>query len=115
MDVLRTPDERFEGLAGFAFPPNYLEWNGLRIHYLDEGPRDGQPVLLLHGEPTWSYLYAGVIPALVAEGYRCIAPDHVGFGRSDKVVDDAWCRTGADPSACARPWTCPSASRGSSC
>jgi haloalkane dehalogenase len=90
MDILRTPDERFEGLNGFPFRPHYLEWQGLRIHYLDEGPRDGRPLLLVHGEPTWSYLYAGVIPRLVAAGHRCIAPDHVGFGRSDKVVDDGW-------------------------
>jgi haloalkane dehalogenase len=87
--ALRTPDERF-ALPGFAFRPHYLDWNGLRVHYLDEGPRDGRPLLLLHGEPTWSYLYAGVIPALVAEGFRCIAPDHVGFGRSDKVAADSW-------------------------
>jgi haloalkane dehalogenase len=90
MEILRTPDERFENLPGFSFAPHYLDWNGLRVHYLDEGPRDGQPVLLLHGEPTWCALYAGVIPRLSAAGYRCIAPDHIGFGRSDKVVDDAW-------------------------
>ena len=90
MQALRTPDARFEGLPGFGFAPHYLDWNGLRVHYLDEGPRDGQPVLLLHGEPTWSALYAGVFPRFAAAGYRCIAPDHVGFGRSDKVVDDEW-------------------------
>ena len=89
-EILRTPDERFEKLPGSSFAPHYLDWNGLRVHYLDEGPRGGQPVLLLHGEPTWSHLYAGVIPALVAAGYRCIAPDHVGFGRSDKPADDGW-------------------------
>lgn len=90
MESLRTPDERFDGLPGFDLAPHYLDWNGLRVHYLDEGPRSGQPVLLVHGEPTWSYLYAGVIRRLAAAGYRCIAPDHVGFGRSDKVIDDAW-------------------------
>lgn len=88
-EVLRTPDERFE-LPGFAYRPHYFEWNGLRVHYLDEGPRAGRPMLLLHGEPTWSYLYAGVIPPLVAAGFRCIAPDHVGFGRSDKIAEDDW-------------------------
>lgn len=90
MEILRTPDERFERLPGEAFRPNYLDWQGLRVHYLDEGPRDARPVLLVHGEPTYSHLYAGIIPRLVEAGYRCIAPDHVGFGRSDKVVEDAW-------------------------
>jgi haloalkane dehalogenase len=89
-EVLRTPDPRFEGLPGRSSAPHYLEWDGLRVHYLDEGPRGGPPVLLLHGEPTWSRLYAGVTPRLAAAGYRCIAYDHVGFGRSDKVVDDDW-------------------------
>jgi haloalkane dehalogenase len=89
-DAVRTPDERFEGLPGFDFAPHYLDWNGLRMHYLDEGPRDAPVFLLMHGEPSWSYLYAGVIPALVAAGYRCIAPDYIGFGRSDKVVADDW-------------------------
>lgn len=85
--MLRTPDERF---TDFPLAPHYLDWDGLRVHYLDEGPRDGTPLLLVHGEPTWSALYAGVIPRLAAAGYRCIAPDHIGFGRSDKVVDDDW-------------------------
>jgi haloalkane dehalogenase len=88
--VHRTPDAAFEGLADFPFPPNYLEWDGLRTHYLDEGPRDGPVALLMHGEPTWSYLYRRMIPGLVAAGYRCIAPDHIGFGRSDKVLEDDW-------------------------
>lgn len=90
MDIYRTPDAAFEGLADFPFAPNYLEWDGLRTHYLDEGPKDGPVALLLHGEPTWSYLYRKMIPPLVAAGYRCIAPDHIGFGRSDKVTDDKW-------------------------
>jgi haloalkane dehalogenase len=90
MDVYRTPDAAFEGLADFPFAPNYLEWDGLRTHYLDEGPKDGPVALLLHGEPTWSYLYRKMIPPLVAAGYRCVAPDHIGFGRSDKVTDDKW-------------------------
>lgn len=88
MDVLRTPDERFAGLSGFPFEPNYIDVPGegatLRIHYLDEGPRDAAPVLLLHGEPSWSYLYRKMIPILASAGNRVIAPDLVGFGRSDK-------------------------------
>ena len=93
MDVLRTPDERFEGLPGYAFAPHYVEIPAgdadqpdqtLRLHHLDEGPADGEVVLLLHGEPSWSYLYRHMIPVLVDAGLRCIAPDLVGFGRSDK-------------------------------
>lgn len=87
---IRTPDHHFEGLPDFPFAPHYLAWNGLRLHYLDEGPRDGPVALMLHGEPTWCYLYRKMIPPLVAAGYRCIAPDYIGFGRSDKVIDDAW-------------------------
>ena len=84
--VLRTPDERFANLPGFDFVPRYATIDGFRVHYLDEGPRDGEPILLLHGEPTWSYLYRKMIPVLVGAGYRCIVPDLVGFGRSDKPV-----------------------------
>ena len=84
MDVLRTPDDRFEGLAGYAFTPHYIEDDGVRIHYVDEGPADAAPVLFLHGEPSWSYLYRTMIPILVRAGHRCVAPDLVGFGRSDK-------------------------------
>jgi haloalkane dehalogenase len=83
VDAYRTPDERFEGLPGFPFEPHYLEQDGLRLHYLDEG--SGPPVLLLHGEPTWSYLYRKVIPELVP-GARALAPDYFGFGRSDKPL-----------------------------
>jgi haloalkane dehalogenase len=83
MEAYRTPDERFDGLPGYRFPPRYLDYNGLRLHYLDEG--DGPPVLLLHGEPTWSYLYRTVIPEL-APTCRAIAPDYLGFGRSDKPL-----------------------------
>lgn len=87
MDVLRTPDERFTGLPEFDFDPHYVDvpagdGSTLRVHHLDEG--DGPVVLLMHGEPTWSYLYRHVIPPLVDAGFRCIAPDLVGFGRSDK-------------------------------
>ena len=89
-NVFRTPNDAFASLPGFSFAPHYLEWNGLRTHYLDEGPQEGPVALLLHGEPTWSYLYRHMIPPLVAAGYRCIAPDHIGFGKSDKVTDDDW-------------------------
>lgn len=89
MDVLRTPDSRFDGLAEFPFEPHYAEvptgdGGSLRIHYLDEGPADGEVVLLLHGEPSWSYLYRRMVPVLVEAGLRVVAPDLVGFGRSDK-------------------------------
>lgn len=88
---VRTPDANFEGLADFPFEPHYATvTDGLRMHYVDEGPADGPVALLLHGMPTWSYLYRDVIPPLVRAGYRCIAPDHIGFGRSDKVTDPAW-------------------------
>jgi haloalkane dehalogenase len=84
MEILRTPDERFAALPGYPFAPHWLEHDGLRIHYVDEGPRDAAPVLLLHGEPSWSYLYRKMIPPITAAGHRAIAPDLVGFGRSDK-------------------------------
>ena len=84
MEILRTPDDRFAGLPGYPFQPHYVEVDGLRIHVVDEGPRDGQPVLMLHGEPSWSYLYRKMVPPIVAAGHRAVAPDLVGFGRSDK-------------------------------
>jgi haloalkane dehalogenase len=89
MKVLRTPDERFTGLADWPYAPRYatvLDADGtaLRLAYVDEGPTDGAPVLLLHGEPSWSYLYRRIIADLVAKGHRVIAPDLIGFGRSDK-------------------------------
>lgn len=94
MKALRTPDERFAGLPGWSFDPHYLEvadgeGGSLRIHYVDEGPRDAQPVLMLHGEPSWSYLYRKMIPGIVAAGYRAVAPDLIGFGRSDKPSEQA--------------------------
>ena len=88
--MLRTPDTNFDGLADFAFEPHYLDIDGLRMHYVDEGAPEAPVALLVHGMPTWSYLYRHMIPPLVAAGYRCIAPDHIGFGRSDKVTDPAW-------------------------
>jgi len=92
MKTLRTPDERFAGLPDFAFEPHYLDINDgdggtLRVHYLDEGPADAAPVLLMHGEPSWSFLYRHMIPVLVAAGHRVVAPDLVGFGRSDKPTE----------------------------
>ena len=89
MKVLRTPESRFEGLADWPFAPHYVDIRGpgdvaLRMAYVDEGPRDGAPVLLMHGEPSWSYLYRQIIPRLVAQGHRVLAPDLIGFGRSDK-------------------------------
>jgi haloalkane dehalogenase len=89
MKILRTPDDRFSNLPDFPFQPRYREvrdpgGDTLRIHYLDEGAPGAAPVLLMHGEPSWCFLYRKVIPALAAKGYRAIAPDLVGFGRSDK-------------------------------
>ena len=94
MKALRTPDDRFAGLPDFPFPPHYVEVDDgdgdggkLRVHYLDEGPHDGATVLLMHGEPSWCFLYRKMIPVLTAAGLRCVAPDLVGFGRSDKPVE----------------------------
>jgi haloalkane dehalogenase len=87
-DVFRTPDERFAGLPGYGFAPHYVDQDGLRMHYVDEGA--GAPVLLLHGEPTWSFLYRRVVPPLLAGGSRVVAPDYFGFGRSDKPTDARW-------------------------
>lgn len=86
-DAVRTPDSRFANLADYDFEPNYVEVSGYRIHYVDEGPRDGQTVLLMHGQPSWSYLYRHMIPLLSDAGYRVIAPDNIGFGKSDKPVN----------------------------
>jgi haloalkane dehalogenase len=84
MTALRTPDSCFENLPGYDFSPNYLDVDNLRMHYVDEGPRDGPVVLLLHGEPSWSYLYRTMIPPLREASMRVIAPDLIGFGKSDK-------------------------------
>ena len=84
--VLRTPDERFENLKDYPYKPNYMMIDGLRIHYLDEGPKDANPIFLLHGEPAWSYLFRKMIPILTAQGHRVIVPDCVGFGKSDKFI-----------------------------
>jgi haloalkane dehalogenase len=85
MQLLRTPDERFASLPDFPFEPRFAEvGDGIRVAYVDEGPSDAAPVLLLHGEPSWSFLYRKMIPALAEAGHRVVAPDLVGFGRSDK-------------------------------
>lgn len=84
MELLRTPDERFENLLDYPFEPHYIEIEGIRIHYVDEGPKDAEVVLLMHGEPTFSFAYRHMIPILAKSGLRAIAPDLVGFGRSDK-------------------------------
>jgi haloalkane dehalogenase len=87
MEILRTPDARFENLPDYPFAPKYADIAGLRMHYVDEGPRDADPVLMLHGEPTWSFLYRTMIPVIAAAGHRAVAPDFIGFGRSDKPSD----------------------------
>ena len=86
---MRTPDARFAHLPGFAYAPRYLEWRGLRAHYVDEG-QGARTFLCLHGEPTWSYLYRRMIPPFLGRGARVVAPDFIGFGRSDKPEDDAF-------------------------
>jgi len=92
MTALRTPDEHFASLPDFPYAPHYLEdlmgFEGLRLHFVDEGPPSDPVALCLHGQPTWSYLYRRMIPPLIAAGYRVIAPDFFGFGRSDKPVDE---------------------------
>lgn len=94
MKSVRTPDDRFADLPDFPFAPHYAEVDDgeggtLRVHFLDEGPADAAPVLLMHGEPSWCYLYRKVVPPLVAAGHRVIAPDLVGFGRSDKPTEQS--------------------------
>jgi haloalkane dehalogenase len=87
-EIFRTPDSAFENLPGFPWEPQYFDWEGIRLARIDEG--EGEPVVMFHGEPSWSYLYRKVIPPLLDAGYRCIAPDLPGFGRSDKPVDFDW-------------------------
>jgi haloalkane dehalogenase len=98
LDVVRTPEARFEGLPDFPFEPRYREWDGLRLARVDEG--DGPPVLMLHGEPTWSFLFRRMIPPLRDAGLRCIAVDYPGFGRSDKPTDLAWYSYDRHTAAC---------------
>ena len=87
MRILRTPDDCFTGLPGFGYTPRYVDVGDLRMAYVEDGPADGEPVLLLHGEPSWSFLYRTVIPVLAGAGFRAIAADLIGFGRSDKPAE----------------------------
>ncbi len=84
MKILRTPDQRFQNLSDYEFEPHYLDIDEMRMHYVDAGPADAPPVLLMHGEPSWSYLYRHMIPPIASAGLRAIAPDLIGFGKSDK-------------------------------
>src|SRR6476659_7548431 len=88
VDVVRTPEERLRGLPDFPWESSYKEIDGLRLAYLDEG--EGEPVVFFHGEPTWSFLWRKTIPPVRDAGFRCIAPDYAGFGRSDKPTDLGW-------------------------
>lgn len=90
MEILRTDDDRFSNLPGYSFKPNYVEIEGLRMHFLDEGGHQEEVVLMIHGEPSWSYLYRKMIPVVVEAGYRVVVPDLIGFGRSDKPTDPSW-------------------------
>lgn len=87
MEFLRTPEDRFNNLPGYNFQANYLDFQGLRMHYIDEGKKTSSVVLMLHGEPSWSYLYRKMIPIIANAGFRAIAPDLIGFGRSDKPTN----------------------------
>ena len=87
MRILRTPEERFDNLTDYPFAPHYRDIEGVRIHHVDEGPTGAGVVLMLHGEPSWSYLYRKMIPIFVAAGHRAVAPDLVGFSKSDKPAD----------------------------
>ena len=90
MDIFRTPEERFLHLSGFPYEPRYREWRGMRLAHVDEGDPSAAPIVMLHGEPTWSYLWRKVMGPLIEGGRRCVVPDLPGFGRSDKPTDDSW-------------------------
>jgi len=92
VDTFRTADERFEGLPGYELEPHYSEIEGLRLHYVDEGPADGDvaPIVCFHGEPTWAYLYRKMLVPLTEAGHRVVCPDYAGFGRSDKPTERGW-------------------------
>jgi haloalkane dehalogenase len=97
-DIVRTPEERFAGLEEFAYEPRYVDWEGLRIAYVDEG--EGPALVMLHGEPTWSFLFRTMMPPLLAAGFRCVAVDYPGFGRSDKPLDLEWYEYERHAAAC---------------
>ena len=90
MDIFRTPEERFLHLSGFPYEPRYREWRGMRLAHVDEGDPSAAPIVMLHGEPTWSYLWRKAMGPLIEGGRRCVVPDLPGFGRSDKPTDDSW-------------------------
>ena len=119
MDVLRTPDERFNDLPGYPFEPHYVhvsvaDSGQLRVHYIDEGPHDGQIVMLLHGEPSWSYLYRRMVPVLVAAGLRAVAIDLVGFGVQNFVNGGGPCG-GPCGAVCEKYGLCPGGGGGVGC
>ena len=87
MEILRTPDDRFTDLSDYPFESHYLQYDEVRIHYLDEGTSENETVLLIHGEPSWSYIYRKMIPIIADAGYRVVVPDLVGFGKSDKPAN----------------------------
>ncbi len=89
IEFVRTPESRFDAIPDYPFSPHYFEIDGLRMHYVDEGPREADPVLLLHGEPSWSFLYRHMIRGLVDRGHRVVAPDLIGFGKSDKPINQS--------------------------
>ena len=90
MKYVRTPDSQFASLSDWPYQPHYADYQGMRHHYVSEGPAGSKVAMLIHGEPTWSYLFRKMIPGLREAGFRCVVPDHMGFGRSDKPVDDDW-------------------------
>lgn len=90
LEFVRTPKEQFENLPDYSFSEHYVDIDGLQLHYVDEGPKDGQVILMLHGQPTWSYLYRKMISGLAEKGYRCIAPDLIGMGKSDKPIKEKY-------------------------
>ncbi|HXR60687.1 MAG TPA: alpha/beta fold hydrolase, partial [Solirubrobacterales bacterium] len=98
--AVRTPEDRFAALAEFPYEPRFVEWDGMRVAYVDEG--EGPPLVMLHGEPTWSFLFRKMIPPFLAAGFRCVAIDYPGFGRSDKPLEIEWYEYERHAAACLR-------------